>query len=77
MPCRATSIMPLLSAAPANTPMAAIVTMVLYRATFAPIAELRKLTASLLTPTTRSKTASTIRNITIPRNNVFMIFLFD
>ena len=72
MPCRATSIMPLLRAAPANTPIAATVTTVLYLATLAPMAEFRKFTASLLTPTTRSNTASTIRNITIPRNKVFI-----
>ena len=70
VPC--TSIIPLLKAAPANTPTAAIVTIVLYFATRAPMAEFRKFTASLLTPTTRSDTARTIRNITIPRNKVFI-----
>ena len=65
IPCRATSIMPLLIAAPAKTPIAAMVTMVRNFATLAPMAEFRKLTASLLTPTTRSKTARTMRKTTI------------
>ena len=62
MPCRAMSIMPLLIEAPTNTPMEATIRIVRKRATFAPIAEFRKFTASLLTPTMRSKTASMNRN---------------
>ena len=67
IPCRATSIMPLLMDAPAKTPTAATATIVRNRATLAPIAEFKKLTASLLTPTIKSKTASTIKNATIQR----------
>ena len=55
MPCLAMSIMPLLMVAPQKIPMAAIIMMVLNLAALAPMAELRKLTASLLTPTHRSK----------------------
>ena len=76
IPCLATSIMPLLIAAPANTPIAATVTIVLCLATLAPMAEFRKFTASLLTPTTRSKTARIIRNTTIPRNRMFMCLVY-
>jgi len=36
-------------------------------AAFAPIAEFRKLTASLLTPTTKSNIANIKRKITIPK----------
>ena len=67
IPCRAMSIMPLLMMAPRNTPVAATKMMVLNLATLAPIAELRKLTASLLTPTQRSEMARMKRNITNPR----------
>ena len=63
MPCRAMSIMPLESDAPMNMPMPAINRMVLKEAALAPTAELRKLTASLLTPTIRSNTASTKRKM--------------
>ena len=66
MPWRATSIIPLDRAAPAKTPVAATAMIVLKRAAFAPMAELMKLTASLLTPTTRSNMASTHRNTMIP-----------
>ena len=62
MPCRAMSIIPLLIVAPTNTPIDAIIKMVRKRATLAPIAEFKKFTASLLTPTTKSKTASMNRN---------------
>ena len=61
------SIIPLLMMAPANTPMAATKIMVLNFATFAPTAEFMKLTASLLTPTNKSNTASMKRKITIPK----------
>ena len=62
IPCRAMSIMPLLNVAPTNTPIDAIIKMVRKRATFAPMAEFRKFTASLLTPTTKSKMANMNRN---------------
>ena len=62
IPCRAMSIMPLLIEAPTNTPMEAIIRMVRKRATFAPMAEFRKFTASLLTPTIKSMTANRNRN---------------
>jgi hypothetical protein len=73
---RAMSIIPLLSAAPAKTPMAAMAMMVLNDAALEPIAELMKLTAPLLTPTTRSKMASTMRKTTIPIK-IVSILLFD
>ncbi len=65
IPWRATSIIPLLMDAPTKTPTAATAIITRYRATLEPIAELMKLTASLLTPTVRSNTASTMRNNTI------------
>ena len=43
MPWRAISIIPLLMAAPANTPTEAIIMIVLNLAALAPIAELRKI----------------------------------
>ena len=52
------SIMPLLIAAPMKTPMEAIISTRLKDAAREPIAEFRKFTASLLTPTERSNTAS-------------------
>ena len=61
--------MPLLMAAPINTPMEATMIIRLNDAAFAPTADDRKFTASLLTPTERSKTANRNRNITIPKNN--------
>ena len=66
-PCLATSIIPLLIEAPRNTPAAATIIMVLNVATRAPMAELRKFTASLLTPEIRSKTARTKRKAVKPR----------
>src|SRR5690606_12305994 len=54
---RAISIIPLEKADPINTPKEATMKMVLRDATLEPIAELRNLTASLLTPTTRSAAA--------------------
>ena len=65
MPCRAMSIMPLLSEAPMNTPMLASTSMVRNDAALEPTDELRKFTASLATPTSRSNTASTARNSTM------------
>jgi len=64
MPFRATSIMPLEKVAPTTIPRAAIIIITRSGATFEPIAEFRKLTASLLTPTTRSEIASANRTTT-------------
>ena len=72
MPCLAISIIPLLIAAPAKTPIDAMIIIVLKLATLAPTAELIKFTASLLTPTKRSKMARRMRNITIPKNIVLI-----
>ena len=58
------SIMPFESDAPTNMPIAAIAIIVLNDAAFEPMAELRKFTASLLTPTERSNTASTKMKMT-------------
>ena len=58
IPFLATSIMPLEKSDPANTPSEAITKIVRNEATLDPIAEFRKLTASLLTPTTRSTMAN-------------------
>ena len=63
MPCRAMSIIPLDREAPMNIPIPAMKRMVLNEAALAPTAEFKKLTASLLTPTIRSKTASTKRKM--------------
>lgn len=59
IPCRAISIIPLLNEAPTKTPIAAIMRMVRREAALLPTAEFKKFTASLLTPTTKSKMAST------------------
>ena len=64
------SIMPLLMTAPMNTPMAAMVMITRKEAALAPMAELRKFTASLLTPTERSKIANRKRKMMIPRNTM-------
>src|SRR5690606_25254774 len=57
MPLRATSIKPEEKTAPIATPKLATIKIVLKDAAFEPTAALRKLTASLLTPTTRSTMA--------------------
>ena len=67
MPWRATSIMPALITAPISTPAEATTSTVRKRATLAPIADCRKFTASLLTPTNKSKTASISRKATITK----------
>ncbi len=67
IPLRAISIIPLLAVAPMKTPTAATMMMVLKLVTLAPTAGLRKFTASLLTPTIRSKTARTKRKTTMVR----------
>ena len=61
------SIMPSLKTHPKNTPTAAMAITVLKLAAFAPTAPLRKFTASLDTPTQRSKMASPNRKIIIPK----------
>ncbi len=53
-------------------PTAATSIIVLKEAAFAPIAELRKFTASLLTPTIKSMIARINRKIRIPRNIVLI-----
>ena len=67
MPWRATSIMPEDITAPSITPTEAIMRMVRNDATRAPTADCKKLTASLLTPTNKSKTARQSRKMTIHR----------
>ena len=64
------SIMPLLMAAPQNTPTEATMIIVRNVAARLPMAELRKLTASLLTPTERSNTARMKRKTMMQRNNI-------
>ena len=58
------SIIPSLVVAPTKIPTAAIINMVLKRATFEPMAEPKKFTASLLTPTDKSTMANTNKNMT-------------
>lgn len=65
IPLRATSIIPLENNAPKAIPKLANIIMVLKEMAFEPIAELRKLTASLLTPTIKSPTARILRRTTI------------
>ena len=65
MPCRATSIMPDDMTAPRTTPKEAMMRMVRNLATLAPTADCKKLTASLETPTNKSKTAKESRKMTM------------
>ena len=65
IPLRATSIIPLENNAPKAIPKLANIIMVLKEMAFEPIAELRKFTASLLTPTIKSPTARILRRTTI------------
>ena len=58
MPLRATSMIPDENIDPAKTPAPATIRIIRRVATRLPIAELRKFTASLLTPTLRSSRAS-------------------
>ena len=58
IPLRATSIMPFENEAPINIPAAAIKKINHFGAAFEPMAELRKFTASLLTPTIKSEIAN-------------------
>ena len=66
-PLRAISIMPLEKVEPSSTPMLATTMMTLKLAMREPMAELRKLTASLLTPTKRSTAARMARNTSMSR----------
>ena len=68
MPWRAMSIIPLLMAAPMNTPIDAIKITCLNGATLVPNDEFKKFTASLLTPTVRSKIASKKRKAMMAKN---------
>ena len=61
IPFRATSIIPLEKVTPASMPRLAMIMITRREATREPIEEFRKLTASLLTPTTRSEMASPMR----------------
>ena len=66
--------MPLEKTAPTKTPKLAIIIIFLKEITFEPIAEFKKFTASLLTPTTRSNTARAPKAITI-KKNILSIFI--
>jgi len=66
-PERATSIIPLEKRVPTTTPRLATIRMIWRGATFEPKEELRKFTASLATPTTRSDVARTNKMITRKR----------
>lgn len=65
--------MPLLDAAPMKTPTEATIMIVLNEAALEPIAEVKKLTASLLTPTNRSNTAKIKRKMIIPKNKISIL----
>ena len=65
IPLRATSIIPLEKIAPKAIPKLATIIIVLKETAFEPMAEFKKFTASLLTPTTKSAIASIARAITI------------
>lgn len=61
----ATSIIPLENIAPRAIPMLAKIMMLRKEMAFDPMAEFKKLTASLLTPTIKSPMAKTANNMTI------------
>ena len=63
IPLRATSIIPLEKTAPTATPRLATIIIVLKEMAFEPMAEFKKFTASLLTPTTKSATAKMAKAI--------------
>ena len=65
IPFLATSIIPLEEIAPMAIPKLARLIMFLNEIAFEPIAEFRKLTASLLTPTIKSPIARIANKITI------------
>jgi len=54
---------------PANIPQLAIIKMTVLGATFEPIEEFKKLTASLLTPTTRSNIARMIKIVELNKRS--------
>ncbi|CAI8212111.1 MAG: Uncharacterised protein [Flavobacteriaceae bacterium] len=64
---RATSIIPLDDIAPKAIPKLATIMMVLKETAFEPMAEFKKFTASLLTPTTKSAIAKTASATTIKK----------
>ena len=65
IPLRATSIIPLEYTAPIKIPRLATIMIVLSEIAFEPMAEFKKLIASLLTPTTISATARIVRATSI------------
>ena len=65
IPLLAISIIPLENNAPIKTPKLATIIVVLNDTAFEPIAEFKKFTASLLTPTIKSITAKTPNTINI------------
>ena len=67
IPLRATSIIPLEKNAPNKMPTAATAIITRKDAALDPIAEFKKLTASLLTPTIKSDAASKNKIITITK----------
>lgn len=77
MPFRATSMMPSEKVDPMMMPIPAIIMIVFRGATLAPIAELRKLTASLTTPTIRLPKARETRKITARSSKlgIFLVFM--
>ncbi len=75
IPFRATSIIPLENTAPTATPTLATIMMVLNEMALDPIAEFKKLTASLLTPTTKSAIANTARATIINKYILSISFL--
>ena len=64
IPLRATSIIPLEKTAPMKIPTLAMIMIFLKEIALDPMAELRKFTASLLTPTTKSTIAKTAKMTT-------------
>jgi len=77
IPFLATSIIPLEKVAPKSTPAAATISIMRSGATLAPIAELRKFTASLLTPTIKSDIASIKRTSTMIRKTLSIFRKFQ
>jgi hypothetical protein len=77
IPFLATSIIPPETNTPTITPIPATIIIVLNFAALAPIAEFRKFTASLATPTVKSMIAKRIRITRITRLiSTFYIFFF-
>ena len=65
IPLRATSIIPFENKAPKAIPKLAKIIMFLKEIAFEPMAELRKFTASLLTPTIKSPIANRLNKTTM------------